>query len=107
MFFNFHFFPAASIDWEFMTGLMENAIYGGRVDNTYDMRVLSSYLHQYFNSGVVTGQTGYTHQSGKKSLPIGHIPVSAKLQVKKRYFSMKIDNNILGFLGHYIFTARV
>ena len=67
-----------------MKGLMENAIYGGRVDNTYDMRVLTSYLHQFFNSNVITGQTGYTHQTSRKlgvGLPIGNIPVSAKLQV--------------------------
>ena len=67
-----------------MHGLMENAIYGGRVDNTFDMRVLTSYLHQYFNNSVITGQSGYTHQSSRKpgtGLPIGNIPVSAKLQV--------------------------
>ena len=38
-----------------MHGLMENAIYGGRVDNTFDMRVLTSYLVQYFSDSVVTG----------------------------------------------------
>lgn len=37
---------------------MENAIYGGRVDNTFDMRVLTSYLLQYFSGSVVTGQVG-------------------------------------------------
>lgn len=41
-----------------MHGLMENAIYGGRVDNTFDMRVLTSYLLQYFSGSVVTGQVG-------------------------------------------------
>ena len=38
-----------------MHGQMENAIYGGRVDNTYDMRVLTSYLVQFFNSTVLSG----------------------------------------------------
>jgi dynein heavy chain 2 len=33
-----------SIDWEAIYGLMKDAIYGGRVDNPYDMRVLDSYL---------------------------------------------------------------
>jgi dynein heavy chain 2 len=71
------------IQWDFMKGLMENAIYGGRVDNTYDMRVLISYLRQFFNSGVITGQTGHTHQLSRNptvGLPIGNIPVSTKQQ---------------------------
>ena len=44
-----------TVQWDFMHGLMENAIYGGRVDNTYDMRVLTSYLVQFFNSTVLSG----------------------------------------------------
>jgi len=39
-----------------MHGLMENAIYGGRVDNTYDMRVLQSYLLQLFDTKLLTGE---------------------------------------------------
>ncbi|KAJ7398962.1 hypothetical protein BTVI_119896 [Pitangus sulphuratus] len=41
--------------WEFVHGLFENAIYGGRVDNYFDMRVLRSYLKQLFNSRVIGG----------------------------------------------------
>lgn len=33
-----------SVDWEVVTGLMEDAIYGGRIDNAYDIRVLKAYL---------------------------------------------------------------
>ncbi|XP_013915709.1 PREDICTED: cytoplasmic dynein 2 heavy chain 1 [Thamnophis sirtalis] len=39
--------------WEFVHGLLENAIYGGRIDNYFDMRVLRSYLEQFFNSRVI------------------------------------------------------
>ncbi|XP_073414467.1 cytoplasmic dynein 2 heavy chain 1 isoform X2 [Dendrobates tinctorius] len=39
-----------TFQWDFVTGLLENAIYGGRVDNYFDLRVLRSYLEQYFNS---------------------------------------------------------
>lgn len=42
------------VDWETVRGLMVDAIYGGRVDNPHDMRVLSTYLRQYFNSEVVS-----------------------------------------------------
>ena len=42
-----------------MHGLMENAIYGGRVDNIYDMRVLQSYLVQLFDNKLLTGEVVY------------------------------------------------
>jgi len=42
-----------SIDWNSMYGLMENAIYGGRIDNIYDVRVLSAYLHVIFNDDTI------------------------------------------------------
>ncbi|XP_033632471.1 cytoplasmic dynein 2 heavy chain 1-like isoform X2 [Asterias rubens] len=43
------------LQWDFIYGLFENAIYGGRVDNPFDMRVLRSYLSQYFNKDVLAG----------------------------------------------------
>jgi dynein heavy chain 2 len=33
-----------ALDWEVVHGLMEDAIYGGRIDNAYDVRVLRAYL---------------------------------------------------------------
>ena len=33
-----------SIAWQKVYGILENAIYGGRVDNEYDMRVLRNYM---------------------------------------------------------------
>ena len=41
------------IDWEAIHGLMEDAIYGGRIDNAQDVRVLRSYLSMFFNDGLV------------------------------------------------------
>ena len=66
-----------------MHGLMENAIYGGRVDNTFDMRVLISYLEQCFNDTAITGQAVTPTRTGKKTLalPFGNIPVSLRTQV--------------------------
>ncbi len=74
---------AAKPQWEFMHGLMENAIYGGRVDNTFDMRVLISYLEQCFNDATITGQAATPTRTGKKmlGLPFGNIPVSLRTQV--------------------------
>ncbi|XP_063807614.1 cytoplasmic dynein 2 heavy chain 1 isoform X2 [Pseudophryne corroboree] len=39
-----------NFQWDFVHGLLENAIYGGRIDNYFDLRVLRSYLEQFFNS---------------------------------------------------------
>jgi dynein heavy chain 2 len=55
----------ASPDWQTIHGLLENAIYGGRVDNEFDLRVLRSYLSKYFNDTMVDSSAselfkGYT-----------------------------------------------
>lgn len=42
-----------SINWETLYGLFENAIYGGRVDNEFDMRILRAYLEIYFSQEVL------------------------------------------------------
>lgn len=49
---------ATRVDWKAVRGLMEDAIYGGRVDNPYDMRVLTTYLRHIFNSDVVRSTVG-------------------------------------------------
>ena len=84
------FYFSAKPQWEFMHGLMENAIYGGRVDNTFDMRVLISYLEQCFNDTAITGQSATPTRTGKKvlALPFGNIPVSLRTQVSMLYVCM-------------------
>lgn len=47
------------VDWKTVRGLMVDAIYGGRVDNPHDMRVLATYLRLYFNPDVVSTPTWY------------------------------------------------
>jgi dynein heavy chain 2 len=42
------------IDWEAIHGIMEDAIYGGRVDNAYDLRVLRTYLSIFFSDRVAS-----------------------------------------------------
>ena len=55
---------AGKPQWDFMCGLMESAVYGGRVDNNFDCRVLASYLKQYFNDTVISGQVSSTAGRG-------------------------------------------
>lgn len=47
---------SGAVRWKFVHGLFENAIYGGRIDNTFDAKVLLSYLLQYFEQAVFPGQ---------------------------------------------------
>lgn len=44
---------ANRLDWEAIHGLMEDAIYGGRIDNLYDVRVLRAYLKLLFTPRLV------------------------------------------------------
>lgn len=36
------------LQWQKVYGILENAIYGGRVDNEFDMRVLRTYMRTIF-----------------------------------------------------------
>lgn len=47
---------SGQVRWPFVHGLFANAIYGGRVDNTFDLKVLESYLLQYFEQSSFPGQ---------------------------------------------------
>ncbi|XP_028817493.1 cytoplasmic dynein 2 heavy chain 1 isoform X3 [Denticeps clupeoides] len=46
-----------TFQWEFVHGLLENAIYGGRVDNVCDLQVLRSYLQQFFSSRLLSSNS--------------------------------------------------
>ena len=57
-----------------MNGLLLNVIYGGRIDNDFDMRILRSYITQYFSDSTL----------GKQQAIISHgicVPLSTNLQV--------------------------
>ncbi|KAI8621722.1 dynein heavy chain and region D6 of dynein motor-domain-containing protein [Chytriomyces sp. MP71] len=43
-----------TIQWPILHGLLENAIYGGRIDDTYDDLKLKAYLNLFFNDDVFT-----------------------------------------------------
>ena len=43
----------SNIQWATLYGLFENAIYGGRIDNEFDMRVLRAYLELYFSNDIL------------------------------------------------------
>jgi hypothetical protein len=55
---HFLFLAAGEIQWDYIHGLFDQAVYGGRVDNPVDTDVLQSYLIQYFNSAIIGGAKG-------------------------------------------------
>lgn len=61
-----------SLDWETIHGLYSNAIYGGRVDDIHDIRILVSYLKNFFNSDVISGNARPRASLGPIELPISN-----------------------------------
>ncbi|KAK6172722.1 hypothetical protein SNE40_016326 [Patella caerulea] len=57
-----------NVQWQFIHGLFEFAIYGGRVDNPFDMSVMVSYLKQFFDPAVLSSQ-GKTKRVGQLKIP--------------------------------------
>lgn len=47
---------AGKLPWQTILGLFEFAIYGGRIDNDHDVRVLVTYLAKYFNQHVLSAK---------------------------------------------------
>ncbi len=47
----------ADLGWNALWGLMRVAIYGGRVDNEHDLRVLTTYIRKYFAADVLANGT--------------------------------------------------
>lgn len=67
--------PNVQIQWKFLIGLLYNAIYGGRIDNTVDLKVLKAYLDMYFVDEVLS------HRWKPLNLH-NSLPTSANYQVK-------------------------
>jgi dynein heavy chain 2 len=45
-----------SPQWQKIFGILENAIYGGRIDNEFDLRVLRAYIESLFRDQTLKGQ---------------------------------------------------
>lgn len=45
-----------SVPWDWIRGLLEQSVYGGRIDSAQDQKVLSAYLRQYFSDQLVSGR---------------------------------------------------
>lgn len=49
--------------WEFVHGLLESAIYGGHIDNPFDLRILRSYLEQFFSVQLLSSSSAAQRRS--------------------------------------------
>lgn len=56
-------------DWRAIRGLMEDAIYGSRLENEYDMRVLREYTDQFFNPNVLSSAKQQMNLFAKVKVP--------------------------------------
>ncbi|PIC50086.1 hypothetical protein B9Z55_000113 [Caenorhabditis nigoni] len=45
-------------DWEFVRGILKFVIYGGRIENDFDAKVLESYLNILFSDNKINGRAG-------------------------------------------------
>ncbi|RYY34515.1 hypothetical protein EON62_03225, partial [archaeon] len=52
------------VPWAYVHGLIENTVYGGRVDNSSDLRVLRAYLISIFHVDMLSGRAGMQLPSG-------------------------------------------
>ncbi|KAK6296483.1 hypothetical protein J4Q44_G00326250 [Coregonus suidteri] len=72
--------------WEFVHGLLENAIYGGRIDNPCDLRILRSYLEQFFSSRLLSASANHSQRS-----KIGHaFPSQISLPTPAPYWTIVV-----------------
>lgn len=51
------------VHWKFVHGLLESAIYGGHIDNPFDLRILRSYLEQFFNAQLLSSPSATQRKS--------------------------------------------
>ena len=74
-----YFLVSNEIQWNYIHGLFDQAVYGGRVDNPIDTDVLKSYLMQCFNSAIIGGTRGLKSKLASSI----NLPNSTELQVFK------------------------
>lgn len=86
-----------SFQWEFVHGLLESAIYGGRIDNPSDLRILRSYLEQFFSSQLFSSSSSSGSAAHRKSRggtrffpPQISLPNSCSIAVRRRAINFVI-----------------
>ncbi|EYC14495.1 hypothetical protein Y032_0040g239 [Ancylostoma ceylanicum] len=60
-------------DWEFIRGLLKFVVYGGRIENVFDSKVLESYLLTLFTPEKITGRSGQLLAKGVELIAVDNI----------------------------------
>ncbi|KAJ3590900.1 hypothetical protein NHX12_008848, partial [Muraenolepis orangiensis] len=82
-----------SFQWEFVHGLLENAIYGGRIDNPSDLRILRSYLEQFFSISLPSSCSIQDYRSVIENLPEDDRPAFFGLPANIERSSQRITSS--------------
>lgn len=45
-----------TVAWEWIRGLLEQSVYGGRIDSSQDQSVLGAYLREFFSERALSGR---------------------------------------------------
>ncbi|BES90289.1 heavy chain [Nesidiocoris tenuis] len=78
--------------WEYLHGLYENAVYGGRVNNIYDLRVLSTYLQSLFNDETFK-------RNGRQLAVDVFLPSSADIREHIKIIQSLSNENVPEYFG--------
>lgn len=72
---------SARIQWPFISGLFTEAVYGGRIENIDDIKILYAYVKQFFNDEVLS------HRWKPFNLDIS-IPTQPQFEVKTSFIDL-------------------
>uniref|UniRef100_A0A3Q0T4R8 Cytoplasmic dynein 2 heavy chain 1 n=1 Tax=Amphilophus citrinellus TaxID=61819 RepID=A0A3Q0T4R8_AMPCI len=85
--------------WAFVHGLLESAIYGGRIDNPSDLRILRSYLEQFFSAHLLSASAGQRKSRGGCFLPQISLPNSCSILDYRRVIENLPEDDRPAFFG--------
>lgn len=94
------------IDWEAINGIMEDAIYGGRVDNVYDLRVLRAYLSLFFSDHIASDRgAGCEILSGTPLKMPSHVDFESFRRIIAQVYIILLDLSIFRIIHVSMFLA--
>jgi dynein heavy chain 2 len=76
-----------SLDWQTLIGVLEQAVYGSRVDNEFDSRLVREYLSLFFRSDILDTARRKAGGSLNLEIPPFDIPLSTSMPD----FRLKVD----------------
>lgn len=73
-----------SVDWKTIRGLLESAIYGGKMETNFDMRILETYIHKFFSTASMSESKRQDPLFHTVRVPNGELGYSAFMDVIKK-----------------------